>query len=200
MLSKSPKVRGFTLIEMMVTITVIVVLMLLALPSFTTFRQRSALRAGAEHASSFWNQARFEAAKRNSMVKVGFVTSGSNYCMGAATATDATDHTACDCTSATACDIAHWPESGNQAEWNGVSILGTPTLGTSGDPGVAVIEPRRTSLTDSTDEGVVAFAGPPGPLSYRLNLYIDRFGRAKVCESTAATSRMSDFGSRRCDP
>jgi prepilin-type N-terminal cleavage/methylation domain-containing protein len=192
------RTRGFTLIELMVTVAVIVILMMIALPNFYTFRQRAALRAGVEHAASFWNQARFEAAKRNSMVKVGFVTSGSNYCLGAATTTDATDHVACDCTDATACNIARWPE--DQSEWNRVSITGTPTLGPSGNEGVAIIEPKRTSLTDSTDEGAVSFAGPPGGYSYKLNLLVDRFGRVQVCESSSATAKMSDFTNRQCAP
>lgn len=189
---------GFTMIELMVTLVVMVVLLLLAVPSFTAFRQRAALRAGAEHAASFWNQARFEAAKRNSMIKVGFVTSGSSYCMGAATTTDSTDRTACDCTDATACDVARWPA--DQGEWNGVVISGTPTLGPAGNEGVVLIEPKRTSLVDPDDEGVVQFANPSGPNSYLLNVRFDRFGRSMVCESTSASSKMSDFNTRRCSP
>src|SRR5436190_5096275 len=62
------RVRGFTLIELMITLAVIVVLLLIAVPSFQSFRQRAALRGGAEQAMSLWQQARFEAAKRNSYV------------------------------------------------------------------------------------------------------------------------------------
>jgi prepilin-type N-terminal cleavage/methylation domain-containing protein len=196
---RTRRILGFTMIEMMTVLVVVVVLLLVAMPSFWTFRQRAATRAGAEQAASFWNQARFEAVKRNSYVKVGYVTSGSTYCMGAAVTTDPTDRVACDCTTAGACDIARWPE--DQGEWNQVSISGTPTLGPSGaNAGVTVVEPKRTALADSTDEGVVAFAGPPGGKSYKLNLLVDRFGRAKVCESSGATDKMSDFTDRRCDP
>lgn len=189
---------GFTMIELMVTLVVVVVLLMLAVPSFISFRQRAALRAGAEHAASFWNQARFEAAKRNSMIKVSFTSSSGNYCMGAETTTDASNRTACDCTSATACNVAHWPAT--QGEWNGVTISGTPTIGTVADAGVVVIEPKRTSLSAPDDEGVVQFAGPSGPNAYLLNVRIDRFGRSTVCESTSASSRMSDFNTRRCSP
>jgi type IV fimbrial biogenesis protein FimT len=192
------RTRGFTLIELMVTLTVIVVLLLIAMPSFSAFRQRSALRAGAEQAVSFWNQARFEAAKRNTYVKVGYVTSGGNYCMGAATTTDATDHVACDCTTAGACNVAQWPNS--QTEWAGVTISGTPTMGPTGNEGVAIIEPKRTSITDSGDEGAVTFAGPPGTYSYKLNVVVDRFGRINTCESTSAAAKLSDYIDRRCSP
>jgi len=190
--------RGFTLIELMATVLVALVLLMIALPSFHTFRQRSALRGSAEQAVSFWNQARFEAAKRNSYVKVGYVTSGSNYCMGAATTDDPTDHTACDCTTAGACNVAQWPSS--QSEWNGVSISGTPTLGPTGNKGVTVIEPKRTSLQDSSDAGAISFAGPSGGYAYKLNVLVDRFGRAKTCESTTAAAHMSDYNTRQCDP
>jgi type IV fimbrial biogenesis protein FimT len=188
--------RGFTLIELMVTLVVIVALLLVALPSFYTFRQRSALRAGAEQAVSFWKQARFEAAKRNSYIKVGYVTSGGNYCMGAATTTDSTDHVACDCTTAGACNVAQWPS--DQAEWNKVTISGTPTLGPTGNEGVTVIEPKRTSMQDSGDEGAVNFAGPPGGKSYQLKVIIDRFGHANTCEPSSATDKLSDYTDRRC--
>jgi len=186
------------MIELMVTVLVALILLLVAMPSFYSFRQRAALRAGAEQAVSFWNQARFEAAKRNTYVKVAFVTSGSNYCMGASTTDDKTDHAACDCMTAGACNVAQWPS--DQSEWNSVSISGTPTLGPSGNDGVTVIEPKRTGIVDSADEGAVSFAGPSGGYSYKLNMVVDRLGRARTCESTSATAHLSDYNDRQCGP
>ena len=48
------RIRGFTLIELMITLTVVVVLLLIAIPSFLSFRQRAALRVvqQAEYAGS----------------------------------------------------------------------------------------------------------------------------------------------------
>jgi type IV fimbrial biogenesis protein FimT len=187
--------RGFTLIELMVTLTVLVILSLLAVPSLNSFRQRSALRGASEQALGFWNQARFEAAKRNSMVKVGVFAGGGGYCLGAATTTDPADDEPCDCTTAGACDVAVFP--GEQKQWEGVTLAST-TLGS--DSGVAVIEPKRTGLTDSAQAGVISLLSPPGNESYRVNLRVDELGRGVLCESTSAANSMSDYTNRRCAP
>lgn len=211
MTSASRRIEGFTLIELMVTLTVILILALLALPSFNSFLQRSALRGSTEQVMSFWNQARFEAAKRNQMVKVGVKTSGVNFCLGAATTTDASDTTPCNCFAANACDVAGFPAPpgppagsfDTQSEWRGVTfatVAGTtPTLGGT-DKAVAVIEPKRASLAAPGEAGVLTFLGPSGSKSYRLNLFIDDFGKAVLCESKLTVDSMSDYSTRRCDP
>jgi type IV fimbrial biogenesis protein FimT len=189
------RVRGFTLIELMVTLAVIVVLLLIAVPSFQSFRQRAALRGSAEEAMSMWQQARFEAAKRNSMVKFGVLEDAGDFCIGLATTTNKDDETPCDCLTAGACDIARFPS--DQAEWRGVTFSAA-TLGE--DTGVAVIDPKFTTLTSFADAGAITFADPAGGKSYALNLHIDRMGRSFLCESSAAADHMSDYTSRICDP
>jgi prepilin-type N-terminal cleavage/methylation domain-containing protein len=202
MVSGSRRVLGFTLIELMVTLAVILVLAMLALPSFRSFQQRSALRGAAEQTVSFWNQARFEAAKRNAMVKVGVKVSGSNFCLGATTTTNAADTTSCDCLTANQCNVAIFPVIGGQSEWNGVTYLvasgTTPTLG--GGNAVAVIEPMRTALATSSQAGLITLMAPTGSKSYRMNVKFDAFGRAVPCESNLSPDKMSDFNNRRCDP
>jgi prepilin-type N-terminal cleavage/methylation domain-containing protein len=199
-MAASPRSRGFTLIELMVTVAVIVIVMLLAIPSFLAFRQRAATRAAAESVTSFWNQARMDAAKRNQMVKVNIVRSGSNFCLGSTTTTDPADSTACNCFSANACTIATYPgdPTNGQGEWNEVTVSGTPTLGTN--TGVVVIEPKRTALTASTMAGSLSLISSGTSKRYKLNVLIDQFGRAVVCESTSAQAKMSDFSDRRCAP
>lgn len=199
---------GFTLIELMVTVAVIVIVTLVALPSFQAQRQRAALRGAGDQVLSFWNQARLEALKRNSMVKVGFVQSdsGKTFCMGAALTTDTADTTPCDCTQASpgsnVCDVARFPANNN--EWNSVSLSGL-TLGGGTDLNTiepVIIEPKRLFLQVPADDGTVSLNGPSGSRAYKLNLSVDRMGRAYLCESTSATDQMSDYGvnSRRCAP
>ncbi|MFA6984853.1 MAG: hypothetical protein WC213_01430 [Arenimonas sp.] len=184
------------MIELVITITVILVLMVLALPSFNSFQQRSKLRGAGDQALGFWNQARLEAAKRNQLVKVGVSGSGAEFCLGATTTTiDALDHdTPCDCQTAGACDVATF--GADQAEWRGVTLNGTPTLGE--DSGVAVIEPKRTALINPDMAGTISFNGPTGHKSYRLNLRVDRLGRGALCQSTSAPDEMSDYVNREC--
>src|SRR6478752_1794727 len=108
--------RGFTLIELVVSLSVLAILATMALPSFEAVRQRAALRGAGDELLGFWNQARFEAAKRNQFVKVGMKQSSSgNFCIGAATTTDAADVTPCDCLTLNACDVGQFPA--NSTEW-----------------------------------------------------------------------------------
>lgn len=201
----SRPLKGFTLIELVIALTIIFIVMLLALPSFTSFRQRSALRSAAEQSLSFWNQARFEAAKRNQMVKVGVTSNSTGFCLGAATTTNEADTTPCDCSTATPaagteCDVAVFPQ--DQSEWRGVTYYtasgATPTLG--GGNAVAVIEPKQAGLATASQAGLISFAGPPGNKSYRLHMVVNSFGKAVLCESSTATAKMSDYLNRRCGP
>ena len=208
MASVSHRSSGFTLIELMVTLAVIVILTLIALPSFQSFQQRSALRGASEQVLSLWNQARFEAAKRNQMVKFGVNTSGANFCIGLATTTTVNDTTPCDCFTANACNVAVFPAVPSsafdtQSEWRRVTFITTngttPTLGGTNNA-VAVIEPKRTALAASGEAGILSFQGPSGRRSYRLNMYVDDFGKATLCESNLAVDHMSDYLTRRCAP
>ena len=188
--------RGFTLVELLITIAVTLVLLMIAVPSFIALRQRATLQSVGEQVFGVWQQARLEAAKRNSMVKVGFYQNGGNYCIGATTTTDPADATACDCTTSGACNVASFPPT--QADWRGVTVNGTPTLGVN--TGVAVIDPKRTGLTETGDAGAISFNGPTGQYSYRLNFLVDGMGRGVLCESNAATHKMPAYIDTRCAP
>jgi type IV fimbrial biogenesis protein FimT len=196
MSSRAQRRGGFTLVEMMVTVAIIAMIMILAVPSFTDFRQRSAIRGAGEEAFSLWNQARFEAAKRNSLVKFGVYNNNGTFCLGVATTTSTTDSTPCNCSTAGGCNIGRFPAT--QAEWHGVTLSGTPTLGQ--DTGVVVIDPKIVKLTESADAGAISLLGPTGSKSYKLNLAIDRFGRGYLCESNTAVDPLSEYSARKCDP
>lgn len=191
---------GFTLIELMVAIAVLAILAVLAVPSFLDFRQRSAVRGAADQVVTFWGNARFEALRRDAPVKVGFRSSSGNFCIGAAVASGAADNTACDCFTAGSCDVASYPATQN--EWKGVRVASNPTLGDddgSSAIGVAVIDPKRGGLTQAADAGAILLRSPGGgSLDYRINIVVDRNGRAFQCEPAAAPSKLPEFSNRQC--
>lgn len=200
--------RGFTMIELMVTLAVLVVITLLAVPSFQAIRQRAAVRNAAEQSLAFWNQARLEAAKRNTRVKVGIVqsNSGKTFCIGAGLATSATDTAPCDCTSTTACEVARF---GNvQDDWSGATLTGstvgkataadTTATWPSNGPKAAVIDPKTGVLGSVFQAGYIEYTSPSGPRSYRLRMQVGQTGKASLCQPTGDANQMSDFNGRRC--
>lgn len=60
--------RGFTLIEMMISISVLTILLLLGVPAFSGYIENSRIRAAAEQLKEAANHARTEAIKRNAPV------------------------------------------------------------------------------------------------------------------------------------
>lgn len=189
---------GFTLIELMVTIAVLAILAVLAVPTFNDFRQRAALRGAADQVVSFIGDSRFEALRRNTPVKVGFRTNGDQFCLGAATTTVGADDASCDCFTAGACNVSAYPAT--QQEWRRVRVASLPTVGdTDTDAsGVFVIDPKRANLTESSDAGRILLQAPAGGPDYRLDVLVDRNGRASTCEPAAAVDKLPNFQSRRC--
>lgn len=188
--------RGFTLIELMITIGLLSILLMIAIPSFTEFRQRAAIRGAADQVATFWGDARFEALRRNQFVKVGFRTSGTTFCLGAATTAAADDDVSCNCFSAGACNVSAYPS--NQSEWRGITVASATTLGDD-DGGVIVINPKRGNVTETGDVGRI-FLGMPTSTNanYRLSIDFDRNGRAVICEPAAAANKLPQFTNRRC--
>jgi prepilin-type N-terminal cleavage/methylation domain-containing protein len=194
------RIAGFTLVELMVTLAVLSILAVLSVPTFMDFRQRTVLRGAGEQLVTVWGDARFEALRRDSMVKVGLrTTSAGAMCIGAATTTDPADDTACDCFTSGACNVSAYPA--DPAEWRRVVSVGQPTLGNTDtdDDGVAVIDPKRGGLTDRADAGGISLKAPiGGGVDYRLNMVVDGNGRAVLCEPAAAPSKLPEYRGRRC--
>jgi type IV fimbrial biogenesis protein FimT len=65
----APRNRGFTIIELMIAVALFSVVLMLAIPSFTTMLQNAKLRAKAESILAGLQEARTEALKQNQTVE-----------------------------------------------------------------------------------------------------------------------------------
>lgn len=187
--------QGVTLIELMIGITVLAILLAIAVPSFVEFRERTITRGAADELLSFWANARFEAVKRNQLVKVGFVQNASGMCVGATVTTDVADNTACDCMAAAACTIGRFPAA--QSDWRGARWLAAPTFGDS-DSGVLIIDPKRGILSEFTDQGGLTVRSPSNAHDYRLRLAITGTGKAMLCQPSDAPKKIASFTDQPC--
>jgi type IV fimbrial biogenesis protein FimT len=75
MITERAKPPGFTLIELMVGLAILALLLLLGVPSFTTFMRNSEIRSAAESTINGLRAASTEAANRNA--RVAFTLAGS---------------------------------------------------------------------------------------------------------------------------
>jgi len=88
--------RGFTLVELMITLVIVAIGLSLALPTWTTFVEKRRITAAAEEIVSMMSYVQSEAIKRNEITTLSWNSTGGhskNWCIGATLGT-----TACDCT------------------------------------------------------------------------------------------------------
>ena len=189
--------RGVTLIELMVTLAILAIILMMAIPSFNEFRQRSALRGASDQIISFWANARMEALKRNQPIKVGLIrTDDSNFWLCAAIASSNIDTTKIDAADRVAdCNIGVYPSS--ISEWK--RITAPASVGKNGIA-FAVIDPKRGGLGVPGQAGFWEIRSPSDGVDYRLQVKIDPFGRAVACEPTGGGNKqMPQFSGRRCN-
>jgi len=76
------KIRGFTLIELMIVIVVMAIGITLAVPSFTALIERKAVGGAAEAAYEQLQRARSQAVKRSKPILVDFNENGTSWAIG----------------------------------------------------------------------------------------------------------------------
>lgn len=162
---RHPRTAGFTLVELMVTLAVVVILVMLATPSFTDLAQRSALRGAADGVVSLVGSARQEAIKRDAPVRIDYMpTDDGGFCVGAS------GLAGCDCNkSPAACDAGVYPETA--AGLKRVRPSGTPEMS-------FVIDPKTGMLTDFSNTSSVELAVPVG---YTIRVGVNAMARAVTC-------------------
>ncbi|MFS8064085.1 MAG: Tfp pilus assembly protein FimT/FimU [Luteimonas sp.] len=173
---------GFTLVELMVTLAVLAIVLVAAVPSFVDFFDKSRVRGAADNVISVISNARVESVKNDLDVNLAFTGSGSAWCVGANAATaptggnEAGAAAACDCTVTTECLVSGARSAIDVGAAPGVSI-GTLPAALVFDSKLGVITPlgaREVTLTS-----------PRG--KYDIKVEMNALGQARLCTPITPT-------------
>ena len=168
---------GFTLVEMVITLTVIAILAGIAVPSFTETLDRRRVSGAAEQLQSDLQYARSEALRRNANVVVSLKpakdSTSTTWCYGISTA-------ACDCSTGTTCQLDTVTKIVNQSGFTGVS------LNHGFDGNIITFSPRSVSL----NSGTATFTSNIGTSNARVVSVIvaQVGGRIKLCSPSGSTN------------
>ena len=150
---------GFTLLELMITVTILGIIASMAVPSFQSVIERDHLKGAVEGLKSDLMFARVEAIKRGTNLNVTITGGGSTWCYGIDD-----DNTTCDCTTAGSCAI----RAVDSTQFKGVSI----PVNTSTD---IVFGFRRGTATASN----VTMS----TTNYSARPRVSNMGRVTICSS-----------------
>ena len=175
---------GFTLVELMVTLAVLAIVLVAAVPSFVDFFDKSRVRGAADNVISVVSNARAESVKTDLDVNIAFTGSGTAWCVGANSATppsggnEAGAAAACDCTVATECRVSGVRSAIDVGAAPGVSIGTLPA---------ALIFDSKLGVVSPLGVRAVTLTSPRG--KYDIKVEINALGQARLCTPITPTPK-----------
>lgn len=158
-IGRASRMRGLTLLELLVAITILALLLGIALPAMQDLIERNRLKAAAQALAEDLQWARSEAIKRNRVL--GFSIDTEHWCYGV------TDQVAgCDCRLTPDSDGACRLKRVLGASFAGTGITSTLTL--------TRFEPRRATAIN----GSLTLTSPSGA---SIRVVLSRLGRVRFC-------------------
>lgn len=167
--------RGFTLIELMVALTVLAVVMMYVVSSFGGFMQRQHFQAAAEDLHDHLTIARTEAINRNADVFVT-IKQGTAWCYGLSTGV-------CDCDVANSCQLNGINKVVSGSNYPDIEI-DSATFAQGSTSNYIVFNPRRGMPEDSTGvvrNGSVSFLSTDND---NLTVQVNIVGRLRSCSTS----------------
>lgn len=199
------RANGFTLIELMITVVILLILLLVAVPSFQDYIQKARVRGAADQVTNLLAKARQAAVMSNMPVSVLATGSAGDWCVGARQPAEPATWALRPSTAATcACDSAPSAcvvqnetlvvESSGLASGapptvaiTGFNFSYTPKLGSvsaNGAPGKAFMTATQSSLTITSPNN-----------RYTVDLVVTPLGQSYVC---IPAGKPPFFGYRSC--
>jgi prepilin-type N-terminal cleavage/methylation domain-containing protein len=187
---------GFTLIELLITLAIAAILLVMALPSFNEFRERSLLRGTTDSVLALVQLARFEAVQRDRPATMTFLAPGAPtlWCVGAREGRNGCDCFVTDPTAADFCDLGSFPSldpaSALAPRDQAVALLRGVRVAVGPDFGGGnrfIINPKLGTLDDPTQFGSVTLQSPTDTLAYQSRVDISPLARAAACAPNAAS-------------
>ena len=168
--------RGFTLVEVLMSVVLIAIGMALALPSYRDMVEKRQVTNGAEQLASFVNAAQGAAMKTNDEIWVSWVRTGTHeWCIGA------NEETACVCTEDAACQISG-QDFVIDASHASPQVYMEPIVGGGVDSAYA-FDPIRGLMTDLGDSLALELRSQSD--DFRLSLMVNNTGRVILCSPDA---------------
>jgi len=165
--------RGFTLIEMMISVAVLIVLVAIVAPSFNNFFDKYRVKRAADTFSSFLINSKSEAIKWNKSVSAVITGTGATWCVGM------TEAATCNCSTGGACQIDGVDRVISSTAFKGVQLLGPATAST---PHVFEFKTNRGTVAGNDSVELESAAG------LKLNVVVSQVGRIRLCSPGGSIS------------
>ncbi len=177
------KQKGFTLIELMIVVTVLAISLTLAASNYSTIQNKRAVTNAAEAMAAFLRVARSEAVKRNDFVHVtldpGATIDGvGTFCGGV------DDAGACNCGSeSNTCglDVSTVTEFNPWLKGTNFPLVQAPTFSSGTNAVTFAFDPVR-GILDPPRQGNVTFVSTNGLFAMRVSVSLT--GRVELCTLT----------------
>jgi type IV fimbrial biogenesis protein FimT len=172
--------RGFTLIEIMMSVVLVAISVALAIPSYREMVEKRQLTNAAEQLASFVNVAQTISSRTNQIVTVSFNHVDANdWCIGATMGAAACDCDETDASQSTYCEIDSEPFVLNA----NLAVEGDLMHDIKGD-GAYSFDPIRGLFLDTDDSLTMEMQTRSG--DYKLNLVVNSTGRVTLCSNDAS--------------
>ena len=172
--------RGFSLIEVLMTVVLLAVSLALAVPSFRDMAEKRQVTNAAEQVASFINTAQGVAMKTNQVVTVSWNhTEENDWCIGAVSGETACNCEQADSTAANYCQIDSMAFILDNSHTGNLQLMNAMT----GD-GAYAFDPVRGLVVGLENPLGAEIHSPNG--DFRLNLEINSTGRVILCSEDSS--------------